>query len=189
MRSPIKKINVSDPLGRYAGIENGTHSRLVEASNKIDKMLPKNTLPFVASNKVYVDSLKGTRELQMKNSGKENIQEFLNKNRGQINVINKSYEYRAKMPLETVPCTIVPADESIKKFDEIHEERKKKKYSERHKDRILGNVTNKELGRLIDPSELYSDDIFNKYLEINTGPGYRKESLKGTAKSRVDFHQ
>ena len=29
MREPLKKIHVSDPLGRYAGLENGHHSRLV----------------------------------------------------------------------------------------------------------------------------------------------------------------
>ena len=62
MRSPIKKIQVSDPLGRYAGLENGDHSRLVEASNKLDKMIHKNnpTLPVVASNKIYQKSLQHT---------------------------------------------------------------------------------------------------------------------------------
>lgn len=50
------------------------------------------------------------------------------------------------------------------KANDVSGEKREKKYSERHKDRIMGNAYNKELSRLIDTSELYSDDIFNKYL-------------------------
>jgi hypothetical protein len=59
-RSPIKKLKVSDPLGRYAGLENGSHSRLVQASKKIDKINKHETLPVVASNKIYKTSLIST---------------------------------------------------------------------------------------------------------------------------------
>jgi len=102
-RSPIKKLKVSDPLGRYAGLENGTHSRLVEASKKIDKINKHETLPVVASNKIYKASLQATLETKNKNSkNKENIQTFLNKNKNQIDIINKNYESRAKVAFEPV---------------------------------------------------------------------------------------
>jgi hypothetical protein len=41
----------------------------------------------------------------------------------------------------------------------------------------MGNAATKELGRLIEASELYSDDIFNKYLEINHSPNRTENKL------------
>lgn len=35
MRNPVKKVNLKhDPLGKYAGVENENHSRLVQTLNK-----------------------------------------------------------------------------------------------------------------------------------------------------------
>ena len=48
-------------------------------------------------------SLQATLEKKNKNSkNKENIQTFLNKNKNQIDIINKNYESRAKVAFEPV---------------------------------------------------------------------------------------
>ena len=50
----------------------------------------------------------------------------------------------------------------------------------------MGNDCNKEIGKLIDVTELYSDEVFNKYLEINNSP-VRQKTIVGLSKSRLTW--
>ena len=62
-------------------------------------MIHKNqpSLPVVASNKIYQTSLKHTQEQNIKNKNKENLQHFLNKNKNQIDQLNKNYESKSRI--------------------------------------------------------------------------------------------
>lgn len=126
MREPLKKIHVSDPLGRYAGLENGQHSRLVQASNKFDKMIHKNqpSLPVVVSNKIYQTSLKHTQEQNTKNKNKENLQHFLDRNKNQIDKLNKNYESKSRIVFNPqLNSEIVRSEDDLipKTYDNIYE--------------------------------------------------------------------
>ena len=48
----------------------------------------------------------------------------------------------------------------------------------------MGDLAHKEIGKLIDASELYSDEVFNKYLEVNHSP-IKQNSANSFTRSRI----
>ena len=89
-------------------------------------MIHKNqpSLPIVVSNKIYQTSLKHTQEQNIKNKNKENLQHFLNKNKNQIDQLNKNYESKSRIVFNPqLNSSMVRSEDDLipKTYDNIYE--------------------------------------------------------------------
>ena len=71
----------------------------------------------------------------------------MNKNKSKIEMLNKTYESRAKMSMDpqTLERSRLEEDTIPRTYDYLNlaSQKKVKKYSQRHKDKIMGNSCNK----------------------------------------------
>ena len=89
-------------------------------------MIHKNqpSLPVVVSNKIYQTSLKHTQEQNTKNKNKENLQHFLDKNKNQIDKLNKNYESKSRIVFNPqLNSEMVRSEDDLipKTYDNIYE--------------------------------------------------------------------